>query len=256
MTMIDGMATLVISSTDHPAYYVTSVLGVEPDWSAEKGDLRPRQGDTGAEPIRRRVYDTSMWVLEVDSNPGTKMAMVEDDAKGFATLQVLAERLLGRGPMLAQIRADYKVELTWYGTSGGSQAGFMLPTTLLADLAELGLDVYCTVYGQDDTSERPGLHVTEAQRAGQAAPAELSAEHLDALQRDIDQQIAEQLAAAALNDEQPIDNLPAAYQPSEPARRAAPVRPDDQPARPFVYPPGLQPDPHFSAPQPPEAEAV
>ena len=47
MTMIDGMATLVISSPDHPAYYVTQVLGVQPDWSAEKGDPRPRQGDAG-----------------------------------------------------------------------------------------------------------------------------------------------------------------------------------------------------------------
>src|SRR5580698_4147504 len=121
--MIDGMATLVISSPLHPAYYVSDVLGIAPDWSAEKGDKRPRSGDTGAEPIRRRVYDTSMWVLEVDSNPGTKMAIDEDDSKGFATLQVLADRLLGRGPGLAQLKLDYKVELTWYGTAGGSQAG-------------------------------------------------------------------------------------------------------------------------------------
>ena len=114
MTMIDGMATLVISSPNHPAYYVTEVLGIEPDWSADKGDLRPRSGDTGNEPIRRRVYDTSMWVLEVDSNPATKMAIAEDESKGFATLRVLADRLLGRGPAIAQLRLDYKVELTWY----------------------------------------------------------------------------------------------------------------------------------------------
>jgi hypothetical protein len=159
MTMIDGMATLVISSPNHPAYYVGEVLGIQPDWSADKGDLRPRSGDTGNEPIRRRVYDTSMWVLEVDSNPATKMAIAEDESKGFATLQVLVDRLLGRGPGLAQLKLDYKVELTWYGTAGGSQAGFVLPSTLIADLAELGLDVNCTVYAHDDTSERPGLHV-------------------------------------------------------------------------------------------------
>lgn len=159
MTMIDGMATLVISSPNHPAYYVGEVLGIQPDWSADKGDLRPRSGDTGNEPIRRRVYDTSMWVLEVDSNPATKMAIAEDESKGFATLQVLVDRLLGRGPGLAQLKLDYRVELTWYGTAGGSQAGFVLPSTLIADLAELGLDVNCTVYAHDDTSERPGLHV-------------------------------------------------------------------------------------------------
>jgi hypothetical protein len=165
MTMIDGMATLVISSPNHPAYYVTEVLGIDPDWSADKGDPRPRSGDTGNEPIRRRVYDTSMWVLEVDSNPATKMAIAEDESKGFATLQVLADRLLGRGPGLAQLRLDYTVELTWYGTAGGSQAGFVLPSSLLGDLAELGLDVNCTVYSHDDTSERPGLHVGDSQAA-------------------------------------------------------------------------------------------
>src|ERR1700759_4690854 len=103
MTMIDGMATLVISSADHPAHYVTSVLGLEPDWSAEVGDARPRQGDAGTEPVRRPVYDESIWALEVDSNPGTKMAVDNDDAKGFATLHVLVERLLGRGRLLNQL---------------------------------------------------------------------------------------------------------------------------------------------------------
>jgi hypothetical protein len=199
--MIDGMATLVISSPNHPAYYVTEVLGIEPDWSADKGDLRPRGNDTGNEPIRRRVYDTSMWVLEVDSNPGTKMAMVDDDAKGFATLQVLADRLLGRGPMLARIRVDYKVELTWYGTAGGSQAGFMLPTTLLSDLAELGLDVYCTVYAQDDTSERPGLHTGDGRSAlapASSAPGSRRAVQAAADPADVDRLIAEQLAEQRL----------------------------------------------------------
>jgi hypothetical protein len=213
MTMIDGMATLVISSPVHPANYVTTVLGIEPDWCAEKGDLRPRQGDTGTEPIRRRVYDTSMWVLEVDSNPGTKMAVDEDDAKGFATLQVLADRLLGRGPLLGQLKANYRVELTWYGTAGASQAGFMLPTSLLSDLAQLGLDVYCTVYSHDDTSERPGLHVKDEQvspllaglvgtRETTARPTEKSASQLAAEELLVESFIAEQLLEQSRADQQ------------------------------------------------------
>jgi hypothetical protein len=198
MTMIDGMATLEVSSSLHPAYYVTEVLGIQPDWFAEKGDLRPRNGDTGNEPIRRRVYDTSMWVLEVDSNPATKMAVAEDESKGFATLQVLADRLLGRGPILAQIRLDYKVELTWYGTAGGAQAGFVLPSALIADLAELGLDVSCTVYGHDDTSERPGLHVNDHQFAGTQTGSRPTGPVLD--QQTVDQLIAQQLLEQRLTD--------------------------------------------------------
>lgn len=196
--MIDGMATLVISSPNHPAYYVTEVLGIDPDWSAEKGDLRPRSGDTGNEPIRRRVYDTSMWVLEVDSNPATKMAIAEDESKGFATLQVLADRLLGRGPAIAQIRLDYTVELTWYGTAGGAQAGFVLPATLLADLAELGLDVNCTVYAHDDISERPGLHINDHQALSEAPLGPPTQAPIDPA--IVDQLIAQQLIEQRLTD--------------------------------------------------------
>lgn len=208
MTMIDGMATLVISSANNPAYYVTEVLGIGPDWSADKGDLRPRSGDSGNEPIRRRVYDTSMWVLEVDSNPATKMAIAEDESKGFATLQVLADRLLGRGPAIAQIRLDYKVELTWYGTAGASQAGFVLPTKLIGDLAELGLDVSCTVYAHDDTSERPSLHI-----GGTQTPPELAAtgtppgipEFGRPTSPPIDPAIVDQLIAAQLIEQRLVD---------------------------------------------------
>jgi hypothetical protein len=263
MSMIDGMATLVISSADHPAYYVTQVLGLDPDLAAEKGDLRPRQLDSGNEPIRRRVYDTSMWILEVESDPGTKMAMVEDDAKGFGTLQVLADRLMGRGPLLAQIRRDYSVELTWYGTASGTQTGFTLPSTLLSDLAELGLDVNCTVYAHDDTGSRPGSHLTSSRAAavpGASADAPRATPQEDeAQQREIDRLIADQLAAAAVDDA-PVGDLPAAYQPPEPARgwtqqvasvTTAPASDPDHisPSAPFVYPPGLQPDPRF-APDP------
>jgi hypothetical protein len=205
MTMIDGMATLVISSPNHPAYYVSEVLGIAPDWSADRGELRPRSGDTGNEPIRRRFYDTSMWVLEVDSNPGTKMAMTEDESKGFATLQVLADRLLGRGSAIAQIRRDYKVELTWYGTAGASQAGFILPVTLLRDLAELGLDVNCTVYGHDDRSARPGAHVHAPSNAVSREPGTLSSAHAIAPPVDpgyVDRLIAQQLEEQRLAEQE------------------------------------------------------
>ncbi len=145
MTTIDGQASLVISSDTYTAADVTKALGIEPDWSAEKGDLRPRT-NSGAEPIRRRFYETSMWALEVDSSPATMMSVDDDESKGFATLQVLVDRLLGRGPMLAHMRQFYTIQLNWYGTSGGHQAAFTLPIGLLRDLAELGLDVFGTVY--------------------------------------------------------------------------------------------------------------
>ena len=149
MTMIDGMASFVISSTSQTAADVTLALGIEPDWSAEKGDPRVRK-DGAPVAGRRAFHETSMWGLDVDSTPATMMAVDEDDAKSVATLYVLVDRLLGRGPVLAELRqSGYKVSLSWYGTAGGSQGGFMIPIDLLRDLAELGCDLYGNVYGQD-----------------------------------------------------------------------------------------------------------
>jgi hypothetical protein len=146
--MIDGQASLVITSETYTAADVTRALGIQPDLSAEKGDLRPRN-NAGSEPIRRRYYETSVWALEVDSTPATMMAVDEDAAKGFATLHVLVDRLLGRGDMLGQIRQYYTVSLNWYGTAAEGQTTAVLPSGLLRDIAELGLDLVVTLYPRE-----------------------------------------------------------------------------------------------------------
>jgi hypothetical protein len=152
MTMIDGKATLVISSATHRASDVTVALGIQPDWSAERGDERVRLDGTSVS-MRRRFYETSMWALEVDASPATMMSVDDDDAKGFGTLVVLVDRLLGRGPSLAMLREnDYTMYIHWYGTSGSHQGGFVLPISLLRDIAELGCDFMGNVYPFEDTS--------------------------------------------------------------------------------------------------------
>ena len=149
--MIDGKATLVISSPTHMASDVTKALGIIPDWSAEKGDERVRLDGTSVS-LRRRFYETSMWALEVDASPATMMAVDDDAAKGFGTLYVLVDRLLGRGSMLAMLRDnDYTMYIRWFGTSGSEQGGFLLPRGLLADIAELGCDFFGNVYPYEES---------------------------------------------------------------------------------------------------------
>jgi hypothetical protein len=87
------------------------------------------------------------------------------------------------------------------------------------ELAELGLDINCTVYSHDDTSEKPGLHVgaapvsplvagvvataqpeaaiEPAAPAAEKSPAQLAAEQLL-----MDSFIAEQLHEQGLIDSQ------------------------------------------------------
>jgi len=70
--------------------------------------------------------------------------------------------------------------------------------------------VSCTVYSQDDTSERPGLHArADAATAGSVgAPASVrqkSTAELAAEQQAIDELIATQLREQQLTDEQLAD---------------------------------------------------
>lgn len=148
MTMIDGMASLIISSDTYSAAEVSSSLGIEPDWSAERGDRRLR-ADGAPVAGRRAFHEKSSWALEVDSTPATMMAVDEDEYKSFATLFVLVDRLWGRGPLLAELRPRYTVQISWFGTATSRQVGFVLPLPLMRDLAELGLDLYTNVYPFD-----------------------------------------------------------------------------------------------------------
>jgi hypothetical protein len=152
--MIDGKAVIVISSQTHMASDVTKYLGIVPDWSAERGDQRVRDDGTSVS-LRRRFYESSTWALEVDASPATMMAVHDDAAKGFGTLYVLVDRLLGRGPTLAMLREnDYQMYIRWYGTSGSVQGGFLLPKDLLRDIADLGCDFFGNVYPFEGEADR------------------------------------------------------------------------------------------------------
>lgn len=160
--MIDGSASLQISSRTRTAASVTEALDIRASQMAEKGDARlNREG----EPIRgpRPLYEYALWSLKVDGDEVLPSA-TDDDAAGFISLRLLVAQLAGKARILENLRAsgEYDMHVSWYGTSGSSQGGFVLPADLLSALAELGCDLFGNVYSCESDEETSAPHDEQA----------------------------------------------------------------------------------------------
>lgn len=141
--VIDGIASLSIKSLTHPASAVTTVLGLQPTSSAERGDPvgRLRTGADGKPSMRERA--SSIWVLDsTEADP--------DDTSGFSSVRSLVAALESKREALASLQENYFIEVNWNGFSDRPQAGFLIPADLLAALGSLGCDFHGTVYLHTD----------------------------------------------------------------------------------------------------------
>jgi hypothetical protein len=137
--VIDGIASLSVKSLTHPASAVTTILGIQPTSSAERGDPvgRLRTGADGKPSMRERT--NSIWVLDsIEADP--------NDTSGFSSVRALVETLESKREALEGLRENYFIEVRWNGFSDRPQAGFLIPSELLAALGSLGCDFHGTVY--------------------------------------------------------------------------------------------------------------
>ena len=95
-----------------------------------------------------------MWALNVDGDEALPSAP-DDDNAGFTSLRLLIARFAGKAQILEQLRTsgEYNMYVSWYGTSGSSQGGFVFPLDLLAGLVELGCDLFGNVYSYEPDPE-------------------------------------------------------------------------------------------------------
>jgi hypothetical protein len=122
--IVSSRATLGVYSDTVTAAEVTAVLGIEPTRFSERaGSTKPR----------------SHWTLEVPS-------VDPDDDGGFEAVALLVELLRDRADALAALRPACETIIWWSGDSDGTQGGFVIPASLLADLAVLGCDLYGTAF--------------------------------------------------------------------------------------------------------------
>lgn len=132
-------ATLAVYSDTHPAAAVSAVLGIEPARMFEIGDEN-RSPKTG------RLYGFrkhSAWLYS--------SADAHEGADGFTALRELLANLgdlAALGAALATLRPHYRTVVRWSGTVS-AQGNFELEASVIADLAQLGCDLYGTAHHED-----------------------------------------------------------------------------------------------------------
>ena len=135
--IVDSSASLVITSTALTAEQITHRLSIEPAASRNTGDPHgaPRPDASGN--VTQRTARETVWRL--DSGAGHA-------SDSFSTLVALAELLRDKRGKLVSLRPMCTTVIIWGGFSDSEQGGFVFPTRLLADLADLGA-LGCDLHG-------------------------------------------------------------------------------------------------------------
>ena len=89
-----------------------------------------------------------MWSIGV----GT-LANTDRDQTGTRALRELMEKIHPATGRIPSLPADCDVRIWWFADSDSGQGGFVLAADVAAQIAELGVDVYGTVYLDDNLAE-------------------------------------------------------------------------------------------------------
>lgn len=142
-------ATLALYSATGSAAHVTSVLGLQPTSSGERGQakhkFRLKADGTYA---RRHYYKTSVWLYEVESDEADP-----EEGGSYSSLLLLAERLADKADLIGSLRPQYTTAISYFGMSDSDQAGFVWPAKVVSALAPLGCEIYGDVYLGEDRAE-------------------------------------------------------------------------------------------------------
>jgi hypothetical protein len=74
----------------------------------------------------------------------------EIDQTGTRPLRELLDRCTAAAGRVADLPEDCEARIRWSASSDSSQGGFVLPFELAAQIGQLGVDVYGTVYLTED----------------------------------------------------------------------------------------------------------
>ena len=141
--VIDGYASLVISSKTRRLEDITALLGIEPTSYWELGD--PHTWQMRDKPPESHPRRSSIWALHIHD---VEFDHPEDET-GLASLRRLADLLKGKGPILESLRPELDPTILWTGDSDSTQGGFYVPIDLVRDLSDLGCDIMMTVNNEE-----------------------------------------------------------------------------------------------------------
>lgn len=114
---------------------IAELLTIEPSEARRKGTLL-RSG---------RTLDYHVWSIDVET-----MTNTDSDQTGSAALRELLDRSRPATDTIHHLPDDCEVRIWRSADSNSTQGGFVLPADLISQIAQLGVDLYGTVYLEDD----------------------------------------------------------------------------------------------------------
>lgn len=141
--MIDhDRATLAIYSESRTVAEITASLLLEPTEAANIGE-QTRSGRAGrAYKPEYLTYQRTTWLLDVT-------ARSTSDDEGVNALRRLVDIALPTAAALESLRGDCETVIWWSGDSTNTQGTFVLPSSLIKDLAAIGCEVRGTIFLDD-----------------------------------------------------------------------------------------------------------
>lgn len=135
-----GRASLVVLSTETEPATISEILTITPSKVAPKGAVL-RSG---------RVREHHVWSLVVESLDNTG-----EDQTGTRALRELLRRASGAFGRVGKLPSDCDTRVWWSADSDSSQGGFVLPLDLVGQISALGVDVYATIYFDEEFQNAP-----------------------------------------------------------------------------------------------------
>lgn len=144
-------ATLAIYSESRTVAEITDSLLLEPTEAANIGEpTRSGRAGRAYEP-EYLTYQRTTWLLDVSARP------TDGGDEGVNALRRLVGIALPAAAALESLRRDCETVIWWSGDSTNSQGTFVLPSTLIKDLAAIGCEVRGTVFLEEHDAGRDGV---------------------------------------------------------------------------------------------------
>lgn len=132
-----GRASLTVVSTETDPALISRILSLAPTRVEARGSER-RSG---------RPLEHSIWTLDIERRSNT-----DADRTGTRALRDLVARARPATGKFSLLPADCVARICWSADSDSTQGGFVLPAELAAGIAALEVDVYATVYLEEDSN--------------------------------------------------------------------------------------------------------
>jgi hypothetical protein len=137
--IISDRSTLAVYNQNLTVADISAALGMETHGSADIGDPTRAALAGRALGVDYMTHMRASWSFDIDWSE-------TDAGDGVASLRALVDVFREKADALRSLRLECETVIWWSGSSDSSRGTFIVPSSLLADLAVLGCELRGTAF--------------------------------------------------------------------------------------------------------------